>query len=902
MGTNIEQIFRSFVVSKFKEIQEEKLNSDKAESLLNGENVPPVTEASSSDTVICVAKVQEEKNVEKIEEVPLEALIIDQQKSDAKETPTVSSSKSPEMNLIEEISKKKPKKHKKHKNKKKKKKKKKEEKNRSHSKSKSNSSLENHGGMNTESIPLQKSDSELPLKNLEDNEMNVVSLDSQSIAALEDTKLAVLEENLSAIMVEDDSKETTSELRQSEDECHTSVNLMDVDTTVGLLASEPESGPVPTASVVGISKEEPEQSLEVVLKCEDQCNAQAFIMDDGKTDEKNNEKKEEMDTKAQKRSRSRSVSKSRKQQKLSSPHTTSSHSPSARSRSRSGSHSESRRSHSPSCRKSRSKSAEKGKDVEDSPKSKSQCSGSTSDKDKAKLNSRLHRSGSKSPASTQRSRSKTANRSQSRSLSQTRQRQKSRSRSKSKGKRSRSREKQRRTPSRVRRKHSSSRDPHRRSSSRDPRRRTSSKERRRRTSSRDRRRRTSSRDRRRRTSSRDRRRRTSSRDRRRRTSSRDRRRRSSSRNRRRRSTSSERCKRSISRERGRRSSSREQRRWSPRNSSSSLDKRRQWSSSRDHNGTGVKLRSRSRSPDHRRRSKSVGRRWSPCRLPGRRRKSRTPTRKKSLSRSPDRQKRSRSSEKLKDLSRSPKRLTELDKAQLLEIAKANAAAMCAKAGVPLPEILKPAITAAPAPVEDKVSHRSGAITIQELTEKCKQIAQSKEDDEIVNKPHVSDDDDEEHPFINHPFKVNEPKSISFSLSNPTIKPAPKTQVTLTKEFPVSSGSQHRKKEVDAVYGEWVPVEKSLEENKDNIFPTTLPPPSVDISAAMIERAAAQKRLTENPFDMVALCLLNRAQEQIDTWAQSGSLPGQFTGSTGAQVLSSEELINSGPQAWIRKTC
>lgn len=148
--------------------------------------------------------------------------------------------------------------------------------------------------------------------------------------------------------------------------------------------------------------------------------------------------------------------------------------------------------------------------------------------------------------------------------------------------------------------------------------------------------------------------------------------------------------------------------------------------------------------------------------------------------------------------------------------------MCAKAGVPLPENLKPAV--APAPMEEKISHRLGAVTIQELTEKCKQIAQSKEDDEIVNKPHVSDEEEDERPFINHPFKVNEPKSISFSLSNPTIKPAPKNQVTLTKEFPVSSGSQHRKKEVDTVYGEWVPVEKSSEESKDDVFTTTLPPP------------------------------------------------------------------------------
>lgn len=54
-----------------------------------------------------------------------------------------------------------------------------------------------------------------------------------------------------------------------------------------------------------------------------------------------------------------------------------------------------------------------------------------------------------------------------------------------------------------------------------------------------------------------------------------------------------------------------------------------------------------------------------------------------------------------------------DKAQLLEIAKANAAAMCAKAGVPLPPNLKPA---PPPTMEEKVAKKSGGATIEELTE------------------------------------------------------------------------------------------------------------------------------------------------------------------------------------------
>ncbi|XP_062982745.1 protein SON isoform X2 [Elgaria multicarinata webbii] len=325
--------------------------------------------------------------------------------------------------------------------------------------------------------------------------------------------------------------------------------------------------------------------------------------------------------------------------------------------------------------------------------------------------------------------------------------------------------------------------------------------------------------------------------------------------------------RSASRQR---SLSRERRRRNRRNRSRSTDRRRRRSDSRDSYRISLRLRSRSRTPV---RLRSTGRR-------------------RSTSKSPD-HRRSRSS------SRSPKRLTDLDKAQLLEIAKANAAAMCAKAGVPLLPSLMPVIT--PEKKEEKVTQKSAKETILELTEKCKKIAQSQEDDVIVNKPHVSDEEEEEHPFINHPFKLNEPKPIFFNLTTPTIKPAaPKTQVTLTKEFPVSSGSQHRKKEADSAYGEWVPVEKSKDENKDDVFPNPASLEPVDISSALNERQIAQKRLTENTFDLEAMCLLNRAQERIDAWAELNSIPGHFTGSTGAQVLSSEQLSNSGPQAWVKK--
>uniref|UniRef100_A0A8C3M320 Uncharacterized protein n=1 Tax=Geospiza parvula TaxID=87175 RepID=A0A8C3M320_GEOPR len=136
--------------------------------------------------------------------------------------------------------------------------------------------------------------------------------------------------------------------------------------------------------------------------------------------------------------------------------------------------------------------------------------------------------------------------------------------------------------------------------------------------------------------------------------------------------------RSRSASRRRRSLSRDRRKRSQRNRSRSTDRRRRRSDSRDRR-ISLRLRSRSRTPLRQRRSRSRGRRRSSSRSPIRLRRSRSSGRRR-YSRSPDRR-RSRSSE---FSSRSPKRLTDLDKAQLLEIAKANAAAMCAKSGVPLP--------------------------------------------------------------------------------------------------------------------------------------------------------------------------------------------------------------------------
>ncbi|XP_032411858.1 protein SON isoform X2 [Xiphophorus hellerii] len=423
------------------------------------------------------------------------------------------------------------------------------------------------------------------------------------------------------------------------------------------------------------------------------------------------------------------------------------------------------------------------------------------------------------------------------------------------------------------------------------------------------------------------------------------------------------------------------------NSHSRSHRRRSRSRSRS-----VRKRSRSRSA-HRRsrrsRSRSASRNRRRLTYSQRDRWKREPSHSPVLilrkKRSPTRKDRSRSA--------SPKRISELDKEQLLEIAKANAAAMCVKAGMPVPASLrttalplalpnmamnaamasmtaasvtaalsnmgtlssllpphsvgnKPSIlgiqsnSAALEEVKKKVAKQANSISIKEFTDKCKMIADSTGELPVAL-PHVSDEEDDGKLFGGS--TIREQKVINFNINNTTVRPTSRSDAEMAKEFPVSSGSQHRKKEGEGVvaYGEWVPVEKTADKStstskksvstapsatstslsgeaasdsglpdvieqqvapvpdSDSVFPEVRQQ-NVDITQAVTERIKAQRRLAENPYDVSAICMLSRAQEQVDAWAQSSNVPGLFTGSTGAQVLSSEELSTSGPQAWLKK--
>ncbi|KAK6726657.1 hypothetical protein RB195_004779 [Necator americanus] len=76
----------------------------------------------------------------------------------------------------------------------------------------------------------------------------------------------------------------------------------------------------------------------------------------------------------------------------------------------------------------------------------------------------------------------------------------------------------------------------------------------------------------------------------------------------------------------------------------------------------------------------------------------------------------------------------------------------------------------------------------------------------------------------------------------------------------------------------------------------------DVSKVLAQRASAQLALTTNPNDFEAIRMLKEADDQMAAWAAAKNLPGKFTGSTGLNVLSSNELQPQDPRfnAWVKK--
>ncbi|XP_048239581.1 protein Son-like isoform X2 [Haliotis rufescens] len=295
-------------------------------------------------------------------------------------------------------------------------------------------------------------------------------------------------------------------------------------------------------------------------------------------------------------------------------------------------------------------------------------------------------------------------------------------------------------------------------------------------------------------------------------------------------------------------------------------------------------------------------------------------------------------DRIKDADREKDLRVKIDKSKLRKIAIANVLA-AVKAGEQGADV-------------DLATLKAGGKSVEELTDFCKKISEKGYSDSDSDSEYGrhSDGEEGEGPFINHPFKLRDPSTLPNIIMNirnskqlPVLTPQAKaTQCAqLRLQFPVSSGSQHRAKE-----DQWVPVEKTTAPvtttiatitpvvattaaaaatvvthttaaqavaqtaavsvplcvpQEDKVFPDP-PAEPIDIGAIVSERLSLVRKLTENPYDVQALCSMHKAQEKSSQWAQSKFLPGQFTGSTGVQPLSQLEL--AGPdkknQAWFKK--
>jgi len=283
--------------------------------------------------------------------------------------------------------------------------------------------------------------------------------------------------------------------------------------------------------------------------------------------------------------------------------------------------------------------------------------------------------------------------------------------------------------------------------------------------------------------------------------------------------------------------------------------------------------------------------------------------KKSRSHQSDRSERKRSKER-----RDGDLRVKIDKAKLRKIAIANALQNMKTGQGP----------------EVSINTRAGGKSVEELTDFCKKISEKeKNDSDVSESEEEPEEEQEEESLIHHPFKLRDNSTnIVLNIRNakqlPVLNPAEKQaqQATLRLTFPVSSGSHHR-----ATESEWVPVEpkptstaletfpapatKKFQEKTESpaapaatqsIFPNAEEAKNLDIGSIISERLQAVRKLQENPYDVQALSKMHHVQEKAKKWASSKQLPGHFSGSTGAHVMSQQEIIgDKRHQAWAKKT-
>jgi len=147
----------------------------------------------------------------------------------------------------------------------------------------------------------------------------------------------------------------------------------------------------------------------------------------------------------------------------------------------------------------------------------------------------------------------------------------------------------------------------------------------------------------------------------------------------------------------------------------------------------------------------------------------------------------------------------------------------------------------------------------------------------------------------------DPTKIDMSLlkaEQPEVKPDP------TMIGPVQPGAEKPEPETAPAAGGFVdPMLANLQPPKaithqDGVF-EKIDAPNKEIGSIVSNRLAAMKKLSSNPNDPEALREMYEARNSCPAGRSQKNKPGQFTGHTGAKVLSKAEL-ELGVQAWAKQ--
>lgn len=299
------------------------------------------------------------------------------------------------------------------------------------------------------------------------------------------------------------------------------------------------------------------------------------------------------------------------------------------------------------------------------------------------------------------------------------------------------------------------------------------------------------------------------------------------------------------------------------------------------------------------------------------------------------------------------KITKEEKARLLEVARKNALQM----------------TTATKTLSktDEIAIRAGGMTLEQLTEKCQDISKGKADVmDLLGRGEVE--------LMNHPFDPRKQGEVDYNWAgekeftlhnnqrtNQLAITAGKSKDELVREFPISSGTSHRKKEdaLEDIYGKWesansadaasdlaermrrrqemlgedegyfgnswqpAPMglgQKGLDE-KGVGFASELQNPNgpniilankdeqvfddpksnyimVEMDKLMKQKAELERQVQKAPNDLQLIAQMYTIEEKLQAWARKRDAPGEWSGGTDApRLLTRDELEGQGKEAW-----